>query len=161
MMPQVHIEQALHALRSARILSVANEYDGACNRAYYAAFHAAHAALVWCGAIPEDSGVIKSHAGLISQFSKNLVLTGVFTSDVARRIATIKSSRSDADYFGGVKEEEVVAQAVESATLFVMEVIGKFNPEMTLPEWYLGDPFSIKDQPNNRSELDYYIDLKE
>jgi uncharacterized protein (UPF0332 family) len=44
------MDKALKALASARLLLAASDTDGATNRAYYAMFDAAIAALSWAGA---------------------------------------------------------------------------------------------------------------
>jgi uncharacterized protein (UPF0332 family) len=69
------IDKANRAAASARLLLDAGDVDGACNRAYYAMFDAARAALIQSGApvVPE---VAKTHGGLISAFSLHLVKTG-------------------------------------------------------------------------------------
>ena len=46
----------------------AGDADGACNRAYYAMFDAARAALLASGA-PFDPEIARTHSGLISAFS--------------------------------------------------------------------------------------------
>jgi len=61
--------KASRALASAALLLDAGDVDGACNRAYYAMFDAARAALIWSGA-PVDPTVAKTHSGLISAFSR-------------------------------------------------------------------------------------------
>ena len=64
--------KAQTAAVSARILLNAGDVDGACNRAYYAMFDAARAALLASGA--DDSIVnTKTQSGLISKFSLELV----------------------------------------------------------------------------------------
>ncbi len=44
--PAKYIIKAERALNAARLLSEAGEIEGACNRAYYAMYDAAHAALL-------------------------------------------------------------------------------------------------------------------
>jgi uncharacterized protein (UPF0332 family) len=48
-MTQEIMDKARKALASARILLTAGDSDGATNRAYYAMFDAAIAALAWAG----------------------------------------------------------------------------------------------------------------
>ena len=60
--------KAQRALTSARTLLTDGDNDGACNRAYYAMFDAARAALLASKA-PVPPEVIKTHSGLISAFS--------------------------------------------------------------------------------------------
>ena len=44
--PEKYLAKAERALRAAQLLSQAGEIEGACNRAYYAMYDAAHAALL-------------------------------------------------------------------------------------------------------------------
>lgn len=44
--PQIYLDKAARALASAKLLLVDEDIEGACNRAYYAMFDAAHAALL-------------------------------------------------------------------------------------------------------------------
>lgn len=69
------IGKASRAAVSARLLHDAGDLNGACNRAYYAMFDAARAALINSGA-PVRSEVGRTHSGLISAFSLHLVKTG-------------------------------------------------------------------------------------
>ena len=59
------MSKARRALESARFLLSAADPDGACNRAYYAMFDAARAALLVSAAgVPAE--VAKTHGGLIA-----------------------------------------------------------------------------------------------
>ena len=69
------IAKASRAVASAKLLLDAGDVDGACNRAYYAMFDAARAALIRSGA-PVVPDVANTHGGLISAFSLHLVKTG-------------------------------------------------------------------------------------
>ena len=60
--------KAHQAATAARLLLDTGDADGACNRAYYAMFDAARAALLISKA-PAQPEAIKSHSGLISAFS--------------------------------------------------------------------------------------------
>ena len=67
--------KARRAVLSAKVLLDAGDADGACNRAYYAMFDAARAALIASGA-PVEAELARTHNGLISAFSLHLVKTG-------------------------------------------------------------------------------------
>ena len=58
-------EKATRAASSAKLLLDTGDTDGACNRAYYAMFDAARAALLASGA-PVGSEGAKTHSGLIA-----------------------------------------------------------------------------------------------
>lgn len=70
------LHKANTALSSARLLLQSGDADGACNRAYYAMFDAARAALM---AYQDSDEVLslKTHSGLISSFSLQLVKPGM------------------------------------------------------------------------------------
>lgn len=63
--------KAVRAAASAKILLDAGDADGASNRAYYAMFDAARAALLAAGF---DTG--KTHKGVLNVFSDRLVRNG-------------------------------------------------------------------------------------
>lgn len=61
------IEKAERACRSAQVLLDLGDVDGAANRAYYAIFDAAWAALLAANA-PVKPDIAKTHRGLINAF---------------------------------------------------------------------------------------------
>ncbi len=65
----MYLGKAERSLAAARILLRENETEGACNRAYYAMFAAAHAAL-WAAGAREDGAIIKTHSGLVAAFAQ-------------------------------------------------------------------------------------------
>ena len=76
MTPQELLLKANRALESARLLLKSGDVDGACNRAYYAMFDAARAALIATRA-PVQAEVARTHSGLIAAFSMHLVKPGL------------------------------------------------------------------------------------
>ena len=68
--------KAVQAAASAKVLLDTGDSGGACNRACYAMFEAARAALLASGT-PVEPEITKTHNGLISAFSLHLVTTGV------------------------------------------------------------------------------------
>ena len=72
------------ACSSARALLDLGDVDGAANRAYYAMFDAARAALLVSGAqVAPDIG--RTHSGLIGAFGKFLVRNGAVPKEVLCR----------------------------------------------------------------------------
>jgi uncharacterized protein (UPF0332 family) len=102
------MEKASRAVASARLLLDAGDVDGACNRAYYAMFDAARAALIQSGApvVPE---VAKTHSGLTSAFSLHLVKTGRVPTEFGKALNKAAEIRLIADYTG----DEVTAQTAQ------------------------------------------------
>ena len=118
MTPADLMDKATRAIASAKLLLDADDVDGACNRAYYAMFDAARAALILSGA-PVDPTVIKSHSGLISAFSLHLVKTGHVTTDLGKALNKVAQIRLIADYTGDEVTAERAGWAVTQAAIFV------------------------------------------
>ena len=127
MTPDKYIAKASHAAQSARILLDAGEHEGACNRAYYAMFNAAHAALWWSGA-HVNPGETKKHNSLIAAFGKHLVLTGLLPSELGKTLNKAENVRILADYTGEDIPAEKAKELVEQAAQFVAAVETKFLP---------------------------------
>ena len=87
------------ALQSARLLLAGGDMDGACNRAYYAMFDAARAALIASGAAVEPE-MLRTHSGLISAFSLHLVKPGRIALEHGRALNKVEGLRLIADYKG-------------------------------------------------------------
>ncbi|MDO4683612.1 MAG: HEPN domain-containing protein [Lautropia sp.] len=77
--PDVLMAKADRACASARVLLELGDVDGASDRAYYAMFDAARAALLVSGrSLAPDPG--RSHSGLIGAFGRLLVRDGPMLS---------------------------------------------------------------------------------
>ncbi|MBU3626320.1 HEPN domain-containing protein [Polynucleobacter sp. JS-Safj-400b-B2] len=110
--------KAQTAAASARILLNAGDVDGACNRAYYAMFDAARAALLASG-IDESTVNTKTHSGLISKFSLELVKSDQVSLELGKSLNKVEDLRLMADYKGDAVSEEDAAWAVNQADIFV------------------------------------------
>lgn len=119
-------EKAVRAVSSAQLLLACGDADGACNRAYYAMFDAARAALLASKepALPE---VIKTHSGLISAFSLHLVKTGQVPIELGKSLNKVEDLRLIADYKGDPVELEDAAWAVQQAESFVQTMKSSFQ----------------------------------
>lgn len=117
--------KAHRALASAQKLLQDGDGDGACNRAYYAMFDAARAALIASNAsVPPD--IAKTHSGLISAFSLHLVKSNLFPVELGRALNTAEDLRLVADYKGDSIESEQAQWAVNAARAFIEEVERRF-----------------------------------
>jgi uncharacterized protein (UPF0332 family) len=96
------LSRARRSLNSAKLLFDAGDINGACNRAYYAMFDAARAALLAIRA-PASSESIRTHSGLISAFSLHLVKTGHLSIETGKSLSKVSEIRLVADY----SDEEV------------------------------------------------------
>ena len=106
------------ACESARALLERQDSDGACNRAYYAMFDAARAALMATNAeIPLNIG--KTHSGVLTAFSQHLVKNGPVPRDIGRLLKQAEELRLVADYSGDSITLDDVRALVEKAESFV------------------------------------------
>lgn len=112
------LTKATQAAASARLLLDTGDADGACNRAYYAMFDAARAALLVSDASVEPE-VARTHSGLISAFSLHLVKTGRVSVELGRSLNKAEELRLVADYKGEPVEIAEAAWAVSQAQAFV------------------------------------------
>ena len=112
------MRKAEQALSSARQLLDAGDADGACNRAYYAMFDAAQAALLAANVGLTDNGA-KTHRGLISAFGQHLVLGGHVAAELGSSLNKVERLRLLADYTGDPVSAEDCEWAVSQAEIFV------------------------------------------
>lgn len=115
------MQKAERALQSARLLHSDGDPDGACNRAYYAMFDAAHAALLASGA-NADPGETKTHRGLIAAFGRHLVNTGWIPAEFGKALNQVERIRLLADYTGEDIDDEAAEWALERAALFIAAI---------------------------------------
>jgi uncharacterized protein (UPF0332 family) len=115
-----YLEKAERAVSAARILLNADSAEGACNRAYYAMFDAAHAALLAAGVS------VKTHSGLIGAFGKHLVQSGLIDAQHGRALNRVHHLRQLADYLGDPVTIEDAAESFAHAQAFIAAVKAKF-----------------------------------
>lgn len=120
--------KARQAAVSARVLLDTGDADGACNRAYYAMFDAARAALLASGA-PVEPEIARTHSGLISAFSLHLVKTRRVPVELGKALNKVEDLRLMADYKGDPIENEEAGWAVHQAETFVHAMQSTFIPE--------------------------------
>ena len=121
MSPEEYMAKAKRAIASAKILLDDGDIDGACNRAYYGMFDAAHAALLAVGD-PVNPANTKTHRGLIGAFGQYLIKPGLLEVDLGRLLNQVEQIRLIADYMGEDIDSEKGKWAVEKAEFFVLEV---------------------------------------
>ena len=95
--PSSYLRKARRTLQTAVSLLEQSDTEGACNRAYYAMFDAAHAAL-WAAGAQEPGAVIKTHNGLIAMFGQALVKTERISVEHGRALGQVQKIRLIADY---------------------------------------------------------------
>jgi len=86
------LEKALERLRVAEKLFRDGDYEDAVSRAYYAMYHAARAALSTVDVFP------RTHEGVVSEFGRRFVLTGIFPKELGKNLADTKAARETYEY---------------------------------------------------------------
>jgi uncharacterized protein (UPF0332 family) len=119
--PAELIARARRSAASAKVLYDIEDMSGACNRAYYAMFDAARAALL-AGKEPVKSEVIKTHSGLIAAFSLHLVKSGRIPTTYGKSLRQLDQIRLIADYSDEEPDRETAASSIEQANHFVQAV---------------------------------------
>lgn len=127
--------KAEQAVASARVLLGLGDVDGACNRAYYAMFDAAQAALLMAG-VPAPDALGKTHRGLINTFSAQLVKQGQVSKEQGRHLKRAEEMRLVADYNGESVMPADASELVDQADVFVRAMQDLFlgaRPAKDLP----------------------------
>jgi len=132
--PEDYLAKADRALASARILLQDGDTEGACNRAYYAMFDAAYAALLHHRA-DINPAEIRSHGGLIGAFCKHLVNTGILPPDLGRMLNRAERIRLLADYTNEPIPMDKVDMLVREAAEQVQVAAGKDHETVHLIDW--------------------------
>ena len=89
---KVRLEHANDALQEAQSMLSADHYRGACNRSYYAVFHAMRSVLALHGI---DR---KHHSGVISEFRRLYIKTGIFDRNLSESVQKQSMYRESSDY---------------------------------------------------------------
>lgn len=127
------LAKATQAVASARVLLELGDEDGACNRAYFAMFDAAQAALLMSG-VPAPDALGKTHRGLINTFSAYLVKNGRVSKELGRQLKRAEEIRLVADYNGESVEQADAAELVRQAEVFVSEMQRLFFEDEAAPD---------------------------
>ncbi|MBI3361210.1 MAG: HEPN domain-containing protein [Chloroflexi bacterium] len=131
------LERAKDDLETARVDLAAEKWRGAANRAYYAAFHFASAALLW-----HDQARTK-HSGVESAFSDLLIRTGLIEREYFRIYLDARTNREQQDYEMAAPPlaEEKARKIVADAERFVARI-----------ERYLREAGAVEDKDSERDE---------
>ncbi len=116
--------KAHQAAASATTLLGGGDADGACNRAYYAMFDAARAALLHSG---HDVG--KTHKGVLALFSEQFVKAGLAPKEIGKSLKKAETFRYVADYDSDSVDADDAYQLVALAQDFVNFVRGELMPK--------------------------------
>jgi len=111
------VRKCHRALRTAQLSLDDGDSDGAVNRAYYAMFNIARAALLSAG-VPED-GLPATHKELVAAFRQYAVQSGQLDRELAGALSRTEALRFQADYTGTEIDAKPAAEAVQRARTFV------------------------------------------
>ena len=114
---QKRLKHAKDDLADAQLLLSKERYQSAVNRSYYAVFHAMRAVLAL------DGVESKKHSGVISEFRKRYIKTGIFEKDMSVVLTKQFNMRSLSDYddLYDVSEQEAMIQ-FHQAEMTVAEI---------------------------------------
>ena len=114
---KARFDHAKECLQDAKLLLASESYRSAAKRTYYAIFHAMRAVLAL------DGVDMKHHSGIISEFRKRYIKTGVFDASLSGIISELSSVREGSDYndFFIVSKAETIQQ-VQAAEEFLIEI---------------------------------------
>jgi uncharacterized protein (UPF0332 family) len=114
---QSYLAKARDKSRVARELCDRGDWDDSISRAYYAAFHAAQAALLTEGQRPD------THRGVVVLFALLLVKTGKLDRRWGKFLANLKDDREASDYDPlSYLDEATARRAVIEAEEFVAAI---------------------------------------
>lgn len=86
------VEKAHHFIRQSEEMMTLGRSDLAVNRYYYACFHIVQALFL-------QNGIsVRTHSGMISQFSQHFVKTGIVSLEDGSLLARLFQLRQKADY---------------------------------------------------------------
>lgn len=112
---RLRLERAHEDLANARSDLASGHLRGAVNRAYYAIFHTASAALLWIGVQRAK------HSGVQSAFNEHFVKPGGVDSELGRTYSKARKLREEQDYDldATALDEATVHTVIEAAAEFV------------------------------------------
>lgn len=114
---QGSLDKSKEKLRVAERLLAGGAYDDAVSRAYYSAFHAAHAVLLTEGL------TAGTHQGLVNLFGLHLVKTGKLPKELGKFLANLKDDRETSDYeIYSPIDRETAEEAVKEAKIFLAAI---------------------------------------
>jgi uncharacterized protein (UPF0332 family) len=118
--------RARRSVVSAKLLFDDGDLSGASNRAYYAMFDAARAALS-TGSAPVEAETIKTHSGLIAAFSLRLIKTGLVPVQYGKWLRQADQVRLVADYSDAEVDRDLATTVIDKAHDFVEAIAGHLS----------------------------------
>ncbi len=121
---KARLSNAKECLSDAKLLADNGSYKALANRSYYAIFHAMRAVLAL------DDFDSKKHSGIIAEFQRLYIKTGVFDKELSVIIKKLFQARANSDYddFCVISKEDTIAQ-FHDAEKFVSVIDEYLNEE--------------------------------
>ena len=116
----MQLERAKDILRYIPVYIDAGDYNGAVNRAYYAAFHAIKALEALEGF---DS---KKHSGVISHFRFGYIKTGILPTELSDIIEQLSIARENSDYNIVISFDAETAEQMHRISEIFVDTIDRF-----------------------------------
>lgn len=124
---QYRIERSKEDLDAAIAMFEAKHYRVANNRAYYSIFHAMRAVLAFDGF---DS---KKHSGIIAEFRKSFIKTGIFNEELSSIIGLASEIRNASDYDDMfIASRDETEKQIQDAKLFYREILKYIDEKILL-----------------------------
>ena len=129
MTPEQYLKRAHQRLHATHVLLEDGAFEDACNRAYYAVFEAARAALAAVG-----QPIPKSHRGLNSQFHEHVIRTDpqYIVEHIGQSLSKLEDIRLMADYMDKPPHPDQARDAFNMAKVFVAAIQSTFLPDIDL-----------------------------
>ena len=114
---EIRFEHAEECIAAAKNLAKSQNYKSAANRSYYAVFHAMRAVLAF------DGIDMKHHSGIIAEFRRAYIKTGIFPKEMSDVISSLFDVRTECDYddYFVISKEETETQ-IKYAEAFIKNV---------------------------------------
>ncbi len=114
---QARFEHAEECLVAAKNLMENGHLKSSANRAYYAVFHAMRSVLAF------DEIDMKHHSGIISEFRRLYIKSGIFSVEMSQIISVLFDVRTDSDYddFFDIAPDEL-QEYVRKSEYFLSEI---------------------------------------
>lgn len=114
------LDRAKEDFHTAQLLFLNGEYRAANNRAYYSIFHALRAVLVF------DNFDTKKHSGIIAEFRKRYIKTGLLPVEISKMIGAAFTVRNASDYDDMFIASKADTEAQIKNAAFVINEVEKY-----------------------------------
>ena len=119
------LNRAKEDLEAAKLLFKEGNFRIANNRAYYAIFHSMRAVLVL------DNFDSSKHSGVIAEFRKKYIKTGIFPVEISKMIGSAFTIRNASDYDDMFLASKVETEEQISNASFICEKVSHYIKDLS------------------------------